>query len=404
MPAQKYWLWLSSAEVSTRAKAAIVNHYGSAEAAFYAPEGEFKTVKGLTVPEAALLERRDTGRAAQIAEACDRQEIRIVTMQDAAYPKRLRNIFDPPPVLYVQGRLPDVDENALVAVIGTRKPSVYGLRMCQDLSYQIACCGGIVVSLLTQGIDREAAKGALLAGGKCIGVLGTPHEQEKSALAKEVAANGALISEYAPGTEKQNHFFRERNRVAAGISLGVVVVEAPEKSGTRLFVMDAIDQGKEIFAVPGNADAENSAGALALLKEGAKLVTSGAEVMSEFEGLYPETIHLSHKLPLEKGRKAVRLEPTVVLAREKRQPVEQKSVDKENTKGYIDWKEQLAALSETQLQIVTAIDKNSSHIDDIIEATGLSTATVLAQLTVLEIKGYVRREAGRRFALNIAKK
>ena len=404
MPAQKYWLWLSSAEVSTRAKAMLVKHYGSAEAAFYAPEGEFKTVKGLTAPEAAILERRDTRRASQIAEACDRQNIRIVTMQDAAYPKRLRNIFDPPPVLYVQGRLPDIDENPLVSVIGTRKPSAYGLRMCRDLSYQISCCGGVVVSLLTQGLDREAAKGALLAGGKCVGVLGTPHELERSELSRELAANGALISEYAPGTEKQNRFFRERNRVAAGISVGVVVVEAPEKSGTRLFVMEAIDQGKEVFAVPGNADAANSAGTLAFLKDGAKLVTSGAEVMSEFEGLYPEKIHLTDKLPFDEGFKAPRRAQPAAPAAEKKHPAEQKSVDKENTKGYIDWKEQLAALTETQLKIVTAIDKDASYIDDIIEATGLSTAVVLAQLTVLEIKGYVRREAGRRFALNIAKK
>ena len=404
MPALKYWLWVSGADISARAKAMLIKHYGSAEAAFYAPEGDFRYVKGLTAADTALLERRDTRRATEIAEACIRQGIQIITMQDAAYPKRLRNIYDPPVVLYVKGRLPDVDDNALISVIGTRKPSFYGEKMCRDLSYQISRSGGIVVSLLTQGIDRRAAEAALLAGRPCVGVLGTPHELERGDLAQDVAAHGALISEYAPGTARQNQFFRERNRVAAGLSVGVVVVEAPERSGTRLFVLDAIDQGKEIFAVPGNADASNSAGTIALIKEGAKLVTSGAEVMSEFEGLYPDKIRLSSELPPENGFVAEQMARPPVYDEKKKRPDEQKSVDKENGRGYIDLKEQLAALSEPQLQIIAAIDKNASHIDDIIEATGLSTATVLAQLTVLEIKGYVRREAGRRFILNTAKK
>lgn len=397
MPALKTWLWLSAAPVSARAKAALVQHYGSAEAAFYAPAGEFAAVKGLSAAEAALLERRDARRVDRILDSCAEQGLRIVTMQDAAYPRRLKQIFAPPPVLYVQGRLPDVDANPLIAVIGTREPSVYGIKMGRELAWQISRCGGLVVSGLTRGIDAEAARAALLSGGGCLGVLGTAHEQEHGALARDVAAAGALVSEYPPGTVQQRHFFRERNRIAAGLSVGVVVVEAPEKSGTRLFALEALEQGKEIFAVPGNADAANSAGTIALLKEGARLVTCGKDVMSEFEEMYPDKIRLTDELPASIGE-GPGPEPTGQPQNDK------KSVDKGGKAGYIDLQEQLASLTETQLKIVAAIEKDASHIDDIIEATGLPTATVLAQLTVLEIKGYVRREAGKRIVLNTAKK
>ncbi len=398
MPALKTWLWLSAAPVSARAKAALLRHYGGAEAAFYAPEGEFAAVEGLSAAEAALLEQRDDRRAGRILDDCGAQGLRIVTMQDAAYPHRLKQIFAPPPVLYVKGRLPDVDANAPIAVIGTREPSVYGIKMGREIAWQISRCGGLVVSGLTRGIDAEAARAALLSGGSCLGILGTAHEQERSALARDVAAAGALISEYPPGTVQQRHFFRDRNRIAAGLSVGVVVVEAPEKSGTRLFAIEALEQGKEIFAVPGNADAANSAGTIALLKEGAKLVTCGKDVMSEFEELYPDKIRLTDALP------APAEEAPEGPATADKPKNDKKSVDKGGKASYIGLQEQLASLSETQLKIVAAIEKDASHIDDIIEATGLPTATVLAQLTLLEIKGYVRREAGKRIVLNTVKK
>ena len=396
MASLEYWLWLSSAAVSPRARLALIERYGDAKSAFFSPEGEFKFLPGVSAHEAALLEARDMSAVNRILSDCRQQDIQIISQQDAAYPNRLRNIYAPPVVLYVKGSLPLVDENALISVIGTRKASPYGVKMGRELAWQISRDGGIVVSLLTNGVDAAAAEGALLAGGSCVGVLGTPHECEHGRLAKQIAAHGALVSEYPPGTEPLRSFFRERNRLAAGLSVGVVVVEAPEKSGTRLFANEAAEQGKEIFAVPGNADAENSAGTLALLKEGAKLVTSGWEVLCEFEALYPDKLrHREEDCPEPEEPEEA---PTQVPETAK------KDIDKQESKGYIDLAEQLSNLTEDQLKIVTAIDRSASHIDDIIEATGLPTAKVLAQLTILEIKGYVRREAGRRIALNTAKK
>ncbi len=394
----EYWLWLSSAGLSLRAKAALLERFGDAETAFSAPTGAFLETPGLSKQEAELLERRDLSRVREIAAACAQQELRIVTMQDAAYPARLRYIFAPPVVLYVKGELPPMDSSVAIAVVGTRRASVYGRKMARDLAYQMAASGAVILSGLTAGIDAEAAWGALAAGGTCIGVLGTPHEAERGQLAETVAARGALISEYAPGTRPQRSFFRERNRITAGLSLGVLAVEAPEKSGTRLFVEEAAEQGKEIFAVPGNADAEASAGTLAMLKEGAKLATCGWDVLSEFERVYPGALKRSEALHAPEAE------------RERPVPAEKKSEPKKDAPKApkaappADLRQQLSELSEDQLRILTAMDAEGSHVDDIVERSQLPVARVLGQLTVLELKGYVGRLPGRLFERKITKK
>ena len=265
--------------------------------------------------------------------------------------------------------------------------------------------GGTVISVLSDGIDRTAAKGCLLAGGKCIGVLATSHESG-GALHEDVASYGALVSEYPPGTVTQKSFFRDRNRIASGLSHGLVVVEASEKSGCLLFAAEALEQGREIFAVPGNADAENSVGAIGLLKQGAKPATCGWNVMSEFEQLFPGRIRCPEpeRLVLSGAEKSTESASKQEVPAENRQESTKKEIDKEKGRGYIDLKDQLSRLSEEQLMIISAIEKGESHIDDIIENTGLSAAKVFSQLTVLEIKGYIRRSAGRRVSLNISSK
>lgn len=400
MSALSYWIWLSNAELSVRTKAALMEHYGDAETAFFAPAGEFAHIEGVSRADAAILEKRDMSDTARIIEECQAQGLSVISYQDSAYPSRLRNIYAPPPVLYVKGRLPAVDDNAVIAVVGTRKATPYGLKMARTIAGEIVRCGGIVISGLTHGIDAAAAEGALSAGGICVGVLGTAHQDDAGVLYAGVAERGAVISEYAPGSPAQRSFFRDRNRITAGLSVGAVAVEAPEKSGTRLFVAEAAAQGKEIFAVPGNADAKMSAGTIDMLKDGAKPVTCGWDVVSEFEYLFPGKLR---KAPAARGEtrriEAESVENAPVLQKETK-----KVIDKGNGRRYIDLKDQLRDLSETQLKIITAVDNGGTHIDDIIETTGLGTATVLAQLTVLEIKGYIRREAGRRIALNTAKK
>lgn len=399
MASIKYWVWLSAQTgVSPAAKAALLRHYGDAETAFFAPSGEFGRIRGISAGDAAVLESRDMSRVGDILSACRRLDIRPVTMQDADYPRRLRNIFAPPAVIYVKGKLPELDDEAAIAVIGTRKASPYGLKMGSRLAFEIVRCGGIVISGLTTGVDAAAARGALLAEGVCIGVLGTSHDLEKGSLARDVSVKGALISEYPPGTQPLKSHFRDRNRISAGLSVGVAVVEAPEKSGALLFAAEANEQGKEIFAVPGNADAPNSAGTISLMQEGAKPVRTGWDILCEFAELFPGKLRQAEAAEMPENGK------NDAENGEKEPEEAKKGIDKEKSRGYIDLKEQLAQLSEEQLKIISAIDKGASHIDDVIENTGLSTPKVLAQLTVLEIKGFIKREPGKRISLNTAKK
>lgn len=404
MSAIKYWLWLNAAaNIPPRAKAALLAHYGSPEEMYFAPIGEYKKLLGDRVEGIDALELRDIDSALRIIDECEKQGISIVSCQDAAFPDRLKNIYSPPSIIYVKGSLPAVDDEAAIAVIGTRKASPYGLKMGRKLGYEIAKCGGVLVSGLTAGIDAAGAEGALMAGGKVIGVLGTPHERDKSRLAEDVAQSGALISEYPPGTIQSNAFFRARNRIAAGLSVGVVVVEAPEKSGTRLFADEANEQGKEIFAVPGNADSDNCVGTNTLLKEGAKPVTNGWDVMAEFEALYPGKVSQRRDMtmPAEKEDKPAVYHDDENAKQDKRQKATKKVIDKRDSAAYIDLKKVLETLSETQIKIVTVMETPSMHVDDIIERSGFSPARVLADLTMLQLKGIVTQEKGKRFTLNV---
>lgn len=402
----KYWVWLSSVLASPKSKALMLERYDmDPMKAYFAPEGDFKTIEGVSAGDAEKFEAREIFRAEEILRDCHRQGIEILTMQDAGYPNRLRNIFAPPCVLYVKGRLPVIDEEAAIAVIGTRKPSFYGEKMGRNMGYEITKCGGLVVSGLTVGIDAAGARGALLAGGRPVGVLGVPHECVKGQLYEDTAVLGALVSEYAPGTTPLRSFFRDRNRITAGLSVGVVVVEAPEKSGTRLFADEAAEQGKEIFAVPGNADNESCAGSNELLKQGAKPVTNGWDILCEFEGLYPDKIHRDNKKPPVYSESAADCDEKILQQNDRlRVASPKKVIDKTESADYIDLQAQLKNLSDEQLSIVSAISEPATHVDDIIERTGLSPAKTLAGLTILQLKGFVKQESGKRFTLNIKMK
>lgn len=399
MSAIEYWLWLStSAKLSPRAKAVLLKHYGSPEAMYEAPKGEITKLLGRRGEGAEDLEKRDLSSALRTIDRCKMQNIEIISIDDTHYPVRLKNIYAPPHIIYVKGRLPKIDEEPAIAVIGTRNASPYGIKMGRKLGFEIAKCGGVVISGLTKGIDAAGAEGALIADGKCIGVLGSPHELAHGKMAEELAVRGALVSEYPPGAGTCRQFFRARNRIAAGLSVGVVVVEAPFRSGTKLFVDEAVEQGKEIFAVPGNADCENCAGTNAMLKDGAKPVTEGWDVMSEFAKLYPEKIKRSiERIP----GTCVKPEQNEPVVTEKTHKDTKKVIDKPDTTEYIDLKKQLEGLSETQLSIVSAMDREAMQVDEIIERTGLSPAKVLADLTLLQLKGCVSQQSGKRFTLNI---
>lgn len=405
MAAIKYWIWLSALRLAPKTKRALMEHFHSdPERMYYATEAEILGVHGISKADGSFLKRRELDTAMQILSRCESQGISILTQQDAAYPNRLRNIYDPPVVLYVKGRLPIVDEEAAVAVIGTRNASPYGLKMARKFGYDLAKQGGLVISGLTRGIDRVAAEGALYADAKVIGVLGTNHEEAIGGIYEEVASRGALVSEYPPGIRTMRENFRYRNRITSGLSVGVLVVEAPKDSNCLRFANEALEQGKDVFALPGNVDAENCAGSNELLKEGARPVTTAWDILSEYHPLYREKLHYVHENKLERTGAAVSETPdkyadfVQVCV-----PNPKKIIDKPKCVEYIDLKKQLEDLTEVQLKIVAAMNREEIHIDDLIDATGLEPATMLAELTMLQIEGVVTQRPGKRFILNIVR-
>lgn len=366
---RKCWIWFADKrDADLNSKAEIIERFGSAEAAYRASAGTFAAMEGVSARSAEAFGDKGFERVEEIVAICEEKNIRIITIDDDEYPSSLKEIFAPPYVLYVRGTLPDFDCSPAVAVIGTRKASPYGLKMGKSIAAELCEGGASVISLLSAGIDAKAAEGAIAAGGQCIGVLGTAIDTANGPLAKSVRACGALVSEYAPGTQYRKNHFRERNRIAAGMACAVAVIEAPEKSGTRLFVAEALEQGKEIFALPGNADSESSTGTLKLIKEGAMLVTSGSEIIAELA-------------PACRSRM-----------------VQKKTIDKPKDGCYIGITEKQAELPPDQAAIFGAIRSGCASVDAIIESTGLQASTVLSQLTMLQIAGLVRKEPGKGFA------
>ena len=425
MSTLKYWVWLSAlTELSPKTRFELLNIFGEPELLYHADENQLLERCRLSERERGILLDKSLSRANLILEKCHEEGISILTLQDAAYPKRLKSIYDPPVVLYVKGRLPAMDEQAAVAIVGTRKCSPYGLKMAQKLAAEITLGGGLVVTGLAAGADSAAAKGALLAGGSCIGVLGCAIDEVFPAwnteLFSDVAAVGALVSEYPQGTPGASHHFPERNRIMSGLSVGAVIVEAPERSGAMITAAMALEQGREVFAVPGNADAPNSFGTNKLIREGATLVTRGWDVLEEYEHRFPARLskpdaaraaavesmdkgeretpthpqrESRHERPLETGRGFAKL----------RVKTDRKRIDNKNPREYSDLREQLQTLTEPQIKNISAIYEASKHVDDIIDATGLPASAVLSELTILQIKGFVSAESGKRFSLNIRK-
>ncbi len=427
----KYWVWLASLEhVRYRAKVLLLEHYGGVREAYFARSSDNDKLDFLTDTEREALANKDMGLAKRAIAECSDAGINILTRQDAAYPRRLSEIYDPPLVLYVRGRLPSVDDMCSVAIVGTRRASPYGLKMAQLMGYGITRCGGLVVSGLTRGVDAAAAEGAMSAGGGCIGVLGTAIDDPATneGIAASAALYGALVSEYPPGAPTRTSNFRARNRITSGLSVATLVVEAPKKSGALLFADEALDQGREVFAVPGNADSANSAGSNRLIMEGAHPAMSAWDVLggfaARFENLDPdgknkfippeppqdevEAVMSRAEAPIEdaldaapKGKDKPAKRSRKGLFKSRR---EKKDVDKPEGKEYIDLQKQLDGLSQAQLAIVGAIVTPHTHVDDIIERTGLPSAQVLGELTMLQVKGYVSQESGKRFSLNICQK
>ena len=385
----KYWVWLSELKgLRNQTKLALLRRFGDPESIFYADADELLLTDDVERSQLKLLENHDLAPADRILADCQRLDIQLLTLSDAAYPGRLKNIYDPPALLYCKGRLPLLDDLLCVAVVGTRDCTPYGVACAEKLGFGLASGGAAVVSGLAKGIDAAAIRGALRAGGVTVGVVGNgldvyyPHESRY--LYEDVASAGILLSEYPPGTEPASGHFPVRNRIISGLSLAALVVEAPEKSGALITAATALEQGRDVFAVPGPIDAPASVGCNCLIRDGAGLVSDASDILREYEGRFVLNLKESREQPETLGYQA-RMAP------------EPKPVAPTLSLRHSD-----AELTDDQIAVLKALsDTEPMQVDDLTELVEIPTRRVLSALTVLEIDQYVAQHPGKRYTRTV---
>ena len=358
-----FWLALSNIPgVGNVIYGRLIERFGSPEGIFRVSAAELNTVEGIrknTVD--AIISFADDRGAQKELEKVRKSGATFLTLCDHRYPALLKTIYDPPPYLYVRGEIREEDSTA-VAIVGSRNASAYGLSMTRRLARDLARQGLTIVSGLARGIDTAAHKGALEAGGRTIAVLGSGvdvvYPWENRRLAEEVAKNGAVISECPLGAQPEACNFPARNRIISGVSLGVVIMEASYRSGSLITARLALEQGREVFAVPGNVDAPGSKGTNRLIKEGAKVVTNLNDIIEEIVPQWQSAASSEEKVAVK-----VRSEDA-------------------GTEGR---------------KILELFERSPIHIDELIQKTGLSSSTMASVLLDLELRGFVTQLPGKLF-------
>lgn len=404
MPNLKYWLWLAARKgLAGQSGIRVLDYFGSPERVYFSDAEEYRMVGNL--PEAALqsLADKSLDQADRILGDCDRLGIRVLTRQDAAYPERLAAIAQPPMVLYMKGRPVAIDSEAAIAIVGTRDATPYGLDMAGRLGMELTRNGALIVSGLAEGIDSAALKGALAAGGPVVSVLAggvdVIYPRRNCRLYEDVSVVGTLISEQPPGTEPRGQLFPVRNRIISGLSVGVIAVESRRTGGTLYTVGHALDQNREVFAVPGPVGAACSEGTNRLIQEGAaKLILGADDVLCEFVDRFPN--RLCRRPPLEAEIAEQRLKRAVEEDRERPGKIKkekEKEVDIPSDVEYINWQDCKMILTDEQQTVLLAFGEKTLRVDDLVELTQLPARRVLSALTILQVQGYVAEESGKRF-------
>jgi len=357
----EYYYWIALRNVcgiGTVLCKNLIERFGSPERVFAADEESLHAVPGMTQRTiAALRSAVPSSDAERELELLERRHISIITFADPAYPALLRHIYDPPPFLYVRGSMPAA-ESCMVAIVGSRNASSYGRRVTDQLSRELAAQGVTIVSGMARGVDAYAHQAALSAGGTTVAVLGcgvdVVYPPENRKLYEAIGDSGAVVSEYPLGTEPSSYHFPARNRIISGMSRGVLVVEAGPHSGSLITARLALEQGRDVFAIPGSIYTYMSKGTNSLLRSGAKLVETAQDILEEV-------------LPQNVAPK------TAVLA------------------------ERTSDLGPEQQTIFGLLSEEPVHIDVLAERSRMQAGRLAALLVELELKGLIEELPGKRF-------
>lgn len=354
----KYWVSFSRIPGIGRIRLSqLKEHFVKLEYAWKASAGELKRAGLDSKTAQAIVNFRARISPDTEMEKLERFQVKVLSCDALGYPQRLKEIYDYPPVIYVRGELLSEDECCL-AVVGTRRASVYGRQVTEEIVADLARNGVTIVSGLARGIDSIAHRAALEAKGRTIAIfacgLDIVYPAENAKLAREIMEHGALISEYPLGTKPKADNFPRRNRIMSGLSLGVLVIEAGESSGALITVSHALEQNREVFAVPGSILSPNSRGTNRLIQEGAKLVMNCADILEE--------LNLS------------------VIAQQ------------------LEMKE-LVPVNETESRLLKELSSEPVHIDEVCRRSGLPIVTVSSTLAMMELRGVVKQVGGMNYVL-----
>jgi DNA processing protein len=340
----------------------LVEHFGSPDAVLTAGETELTAVQGVNARLAAAIRRcRPSDDIRRELEAVRHKGYHLVTLTDRRYPPLLRRIPDPPPMLYIYGKLPESPLN--IAVVGSRNATGYGIATTRRLCLDLAARQATIVSGMARGVDTAAHSGAIAGGGKTVAVLGTGlnriYPRENRRLFHQIAENGAVVSEFSLDTGPDAHHFPARNRIISGMCHGTVVVEATGRSGSLITARLAAEQNREVFAVPGNVHSFKSVGTHSLIKQGAKLVAHAGDVLEEFSHMPPSD---GQRVP----------------------PVRSK----------------VPALTNEEARVMGILEAEPVHIDDLARQLAMASGPLSGLLLQLELKQVAVQHPGKRFSLS----
>lgn len=358
----KHWIWFSCAvNPSGKACDELISNYGSAERIYELSEDDFRRVVGITKGELGRLCDKRLDRAVSIIKYCEKNNINIMCMEDSCYPGQLKNVFSPPPVLYWVGTLPDFESDPIFTIVGTRTSTKEGEKAAYEFAAKMSQVGCVIVSGMASGIDSCAAKGCIVGGAKNVAVLGCGvdivYPATNAELREKIVANGAVISEFPPKTPGYPQNFPIRNRIMAGLGMGVLVVEAPKISGALITARLALEMGKDIFVIPGSIYDSMWEGSNNLIAEGCCIpVVSPSGIVRHLP------VHFEEKKEINET------------------PV--------------------AAASPVEAKIVELLRYHRRlHIDKIRELTDLTETQILTSVMMMEINGLVINEGANVYAI-----
>jgi DNA processing protein len=356
----KYWVALSELEdVGPVLSKKLLSIFETPERIFKAEMSDLLSVEGIGINRAKNIKEFPYWKSVdKHLKVIEERDIRIVDINSPSYPEMLKQIEDAPVVLYVKGEIKQDDRYA-IAIVGSRKPTPYGISVAENISEELASMGFTIVSGMARGIDAISHKGALRAGGRTIAVLGSgidiPYPAENKGLMDKIATSGYVVSEFPPGTSPDKENFPRRNRIISGLSFGVLVIEATSDSGSLITAAYALEHGREVFAIPGNITSPASAGTNELIRKGAILTRNAEDIVRE-------------------------LAPVL--------------------KGFIKAKQKITVeLTDEEKKVCNHLTGEPKHIDNISRESGLPASKVLEILLRLELKGIIRQITGNRFYL-----